>query len=691
MKNAIFGISLFLLIVSALGLSSEIHLIHAYPRTVYVDDDNIAGPWDGTQEHPYWNITSAITYASSGDAIFVFNGTYREHLTINESVSLSGQNVHGTIIHGNQRENVINIVADKVNISKFTIQGSDQTSELSDISISSQGNNVSHNIVKDNYYGIHLFFSTNNSLSNNSVYDNYIGISLSGSNRNNITESNVSSNEGVGIRISDSSNIIVSGNNLTENGFGVVLVGSDNCTFVNNNVSLNINDGLYVFVSHNNVFSNNSASSNAESGMRVGQSTDNFVNNNVFSNEKFGVLLQNSTANVIATNNFLANSQYGIRLDYSNSNSILGNTLLENVVRTTLLFYSNNNTILHNTFNNSARTVWSVDSTNNMDNGVEGNYWSDYNGTDQDQDSIGDSPYRVDQNNQDNYPLMGAFTDFTLTYEGSTRHVFTICNVTITGFQFDPAPRMLTFNVTSNNNAGFCRTDISEQLINSPYTVLVNEEVANTTTLPASDTSRTLLYFTFNNTQRIRILSKPYYELLDKYNALQVSYDQLSRNSNETAKTLNTTQYDLQELTVTYDELWNNYSSLRDLYRSLSETHEKIESEYAGTRTILIYVAAATMVTIIIAVMSLSFTIRYHRKSEEQAKAIVKYKSEMERISLMNSARADFEADVQRRREKIEDFQRKYSIAIRPRATLEDTIRSLELKKKKGDEQAAMH
>ena len=46
-----------------------------------------------------------------------------------------------------------------------------------------------------------------------------------------------------------------------------------------------------------------------------------------------------------------------------------------------------------------------TESMHTWDDGEEGNYWSDYSGTDADGDGIGDTPYVIDVMNQDRYPL----------------------------------------------------------------------------------------------------------------------------------------------------------------------------------------------------------------------------------------------------------------------------------------------
>lgn len=74
-----------------------------------------------------------------------------------------------------------------------------------------------------------------------------------------------------------------------------------------------------------------------------------------------------------------------------------------------------NNSICRNSFVGNTRQAYDIywddklfipRSVNSWDNGTTGNYWSDYTGKDADGDGIGDTPYIIDENNRDNYPLM---------------------------------------------------------------------------------------------------------------------------------------------------------------------------------------------------------------------------------------------------------------------------------------------
>ncbi len=44
--------------------------------------------------------------------------------------------------------------------------------------------------------------------------------------------------------------------------------------------------------------------------------------------------------------------------------------------------------------------------TVSWDNGTTGNYWSNYQGKDNNSDGIADTSYVIDENNQDNFPLI---------------------------------------------------------------------------------------------------------------------------------------------------------------------------------------------------------------------------------------------------------------------------------------------
>ena len=58
------------------------------------------------------------------------------------------------------------------------------------------------------------------------------------------------------------------------------------------------------------------------------------------------------------------------------------------------------------------------------DNDKEGNYWSSYNGTDRNNDGIGDAPYTLGGNNTDRYPLMQLYVPQTATFDAATGQLF---------------------------------------------------------------------------------------------------------------------------------------------------------------------------------------------------------------------------------------------------------------------------
>ena len=218
--------------------------------------------------------------------------------------------------------------------------------------------------------------------------------------------------------------------------------------------------------------------------------------------------------------NIIAHNQQGILLYYSNNITVCGNIIKDSYAGVTsgkgiYLFHAHNNTIYNNNFINNTKDVLTYYSYNNTWNNnylIGGNYWSEYTGTDlymgpdQDEtgsDGIGDTPYVIDESNIDNYPLMGYFSNFNVTSEF---YVQTICNSTITDFQFNGTA--ISFNVTGENGTtGFCRICIPTALMDVTYKVYVNGIEVSYDLLPCSNSTHSYLYFTYkHSTQKVIII-----------------------------------------------------------------------------------------------------------------------------------------------------------------------------------------
>jgi parallel beta-helix repeat protein len=305
----------------------------------------------------------------------------------------------------------------------------------------SSNNTVSSNNVTGNLSGIDLESSSDNTVSDNRVVENHVAIGVTGA--NNVVSGNfVSGSISCGIWLFDSSNGTVSGNTATQNNFmGIGMTSCFDDTVSNNNASGNYGKGIYVYDEcFNEMVSNNDASQNTNDGIAV-----------------------DDCSNVtVSGNNMTGNGESGITL-YSTvytcyDNAVFGNSVIRNRYGISLNT-SFNNTIYHNNFiNNAQQAVISGSEPNTWDNGYPsgGNYWNDYNGTDvysgpyqnvTGSDGIGDTPYVIDANNTDHYPLV--VHDLVVTDVVGSKTVVGqgySLNITVTAIDLGNVPE--TFNTT---------------------------------------------------------------------------------------------------------------------------------------------------------------------------------------------------------------------------------------------------
>jgi len=436
-----------------------------YSGTVYIKSDGSIYPADAPLTTTD-NITYTLTDNISGAIVIE-----RDNIIINGSGYVVQGLGSGTGIDASNRNNVTikNIVVE--NFSKCI-----------DASYSSNIKIIGNNLITKGDYGIYVYSTSYIIIKENNIIESeHCGIFISASSdirieRNNVTNAANTKYLNYGIYFATScSNITITENNITRNDYGIYAEGDSDIT-ITKNIFLNNSESAFRLYKASNVKAIENDMRYNHGGASLRKSKSAIVRKNTFFNNtcnlysysssnititennitkgKYGMYFYESS-NITITKNICFNNTYGVYLYYSSNITVTENNITRND-NGVYLEGASNNVFYHNNFiYNTLQVNICVSGINIWDNGYSGggNYWSDYAGVDKYSgvkqnkpgvDGIGDTPYIIDENNTDRYPLMKPWKTMIWTVPSSGPSG---TKVTVLGNDFSPGSNVtISFN-----------------------------------------------------------------------------------------------------------------------------------------------------------------------------------------------------------------------------------------------------
>ncbi len=226
----------------------------------------------GTGEGNYTRVQDAINDSVDGDTVFVYDDSspYYEIIFIGEdkSIKLLGENRDTTILDANeQRNHVVEIRADGVEFSGFTVQNSVHVAGI-------------------------MVTSSKNYIHDCKIYNNIRGIQLQAGidNEKPYPRDNIISN-----------NLFVNNTNI-----GLIVYSNINCSIIANIAVDNILQGICVFDGRFNVVKGNIIKNNPH-GLEIFSSFNKITDNLIQNSSWRGIDITRGNINIIMRNNFIDN------------------------------------------------------------------------------------------------------------------------------------------------------------------------------------------------------------------------------------------------------------------------------------------------------------------------------------------------------------------------------------------------
>lgn len=213
-------------------------------------------------------------------------------------------------------------------------------------------------------------------------------------------------------------NVSVSGFKILYGYAGVTVGEVKHCSISGNRIAGG-QHGIKLFgTSYSNITENYLEQIGLSGAIQLSASNYNLVARNYIKECTEGIQIwTHSTNNTVTENTITKCDDIAIRLQYADNNTVTRNYISYSDLGTTI-YVANNNTITHNSYINnteqfpSGEWEWYAKTFgyNGSVNIINQNYYSNYNGTDTDGDGLGDTPYVMNDENQDPHPLMAPIT-----------------------------------------------------------------------------------------------------------------------------------------------------------------------------------------------------------------------------------------------------------------------------------------
>lgn len=291
-------------------------------------------------------IQEAVNNAIDGDTVFIRAGTYYEHVVINKTLSLIGENRTTTIVDGNRVGVVVNVARNGVVVSGLTVRRSGSIYwENAGIFLGNVENcSISDNILTENSFaGLELSYSRSCNVFGNSFLSNGgVGVTLIGASFNNLSRNNFARNGWSALTLNEGANNniisknIMTSNNLAVTGYCINLYRSNNNNIQENRITGDDNGIRAEYWSNFNAIFWNNITSNTYTDVSVERYSDrNIISGNMISGSRIGVAVSNSRyteiCNNIITHNYGGDEwNAGVRLQYAGNTIIHDNEIIDN-------------------------------------------------------------------------------------------------------------------------------------------------------------------------------------------------------------------------------------------------------------------------------------------------------------------------------------------------------------------------